>query len=378
MIPSMLPEQGHARVMNSAEFIAAFADTGSGIVDISLSRGTGTGTKSRALAAFAMQSDGTLVSVASGTMRSNYSAAGVYQGFLIEGALVNRCLQSQVFENVAWVASNITKTDNDAVAPDGTSTAALLLATAGNGTVIQDLGVVGSAEKTGSLWIKRKTGTGNIDLTMDDGAGWSTQSVTTTWTRFSVTQTLANEGFGIRIVTDTDAVWVWQGQVETSGFPSSDIVTTTVGISRPLDVLNYVFADNMDTAIGSYYLECSVIWSGAAPSTPVLLNNGASTLLYMATNPTTYKMDDGTNTATKTLTNANTGVRKRAGSWGSALNLTGDGAAVTSATFDGAMTNTNISIGSTSAGTAPFYGTVKNLRIWKRQLTDEEMSAITG
>jgi len=104
-------------------------------------------------------------------------------GYLAEGARTNRCLQSQTL-GTTWVASNITVANDQVVAPDGTTTAESLTASAGNGTLIQDLGVVASAAKTGSIYLKRKTGTGNIDITMDGGATWTTQTINaTTWTR---------------------------------------------------------------------------------------------------------------------------------------------------------------------------------------------------
>jgi len=175
--------------------------------------------------------------VSSGVVTEAQGAAlTTMKGISIEGARTNLALYSRDFSNAAWVASNVTKAANAAVGPFGTKTAASLTATAANGTVIQDLGVIASAIKSGGFWIKRLTGTGNIDLTLDGGSTWTTVAVTTTWTRFQVSQTLADPDFGIRIVTSADAVYIESGQVEAAAFLSSDIRTTTTAVTRNADV----------------------------------------------------------------------------------------------------------------------------------------------
>lgn len=126
----------------------------------------------------------------------------------------NYCTYTEQLDNAAWAATNVTKSANADLAPDTALTAELLTASAGNGTVIQDLGTIASAAFVGSIYLKRVTGSGNIQLTLDGGSTWTTVAVTSTWTRFSITQTLANPDFGVRIATNTDAVLAWGGQVE--------------------------------------------------------------------------------------------------------------------------------------------------------------------
>ena len=178
-------------------------------------------------------------------------------GYLPEGARTQRALHSQAFSNAVWVSGGggIAVTDNSFVAPDGTTTADTMTASGANGTLIQDLGTVGSAAKAGGLWLYRKTGTGNIDLTLDGGSTWTTKAITAAWTRVQISQTLADEDFGIRIVASGDEVYAWQGQVETASFLSSDIASTTVAVTRNADVLTYVSAGNISGTVGSAYAE---------------------------------------------------------------------------------------------------------------------------
>lgn len=177
-------------------------------------------------------------------------------------AYTNRCLWSQDFSNVVWVSGGggIAVSANSIAAPDtySTVTADTLTASGANGTLIQDLGTVTSAAKTGGLWLKRKTGTGNIDLTMDGGSTWTTKSVTTTWTKFSVTQTLANEDFGIRIVTSGDAVYAWNAQVETDSVLHADILTQSAAISANNDSSIKLYSNDYSTTTTNQPVDLSV------------------------------------------------------------------------------------------------------------------------
>lgn len=150
---------------------------------------------------------------------------------VFEGPRTNLCLQSADF-STTWTPSNITVTTNNTTDPVGvTTTADLLTATAANGTIIQDLGAITSAVKTFSVYLKRKTGTGNIQLTLNGGTAWTTVTVTTSWVRYSLTATLADPDIGIRIVTSGDEVWATWAQCEAFGYVTDYIATTTAAVT---------------------------------------------------------------------------------------------------------------------------------------------------
>jgi hypothetical protein len=83
---------------------------------------------------------------------------------LLEQASNNSCLRSEEFDNAVWVKSNITVATNTEIAPNGLLVADTLTATS-NDAVIK---INGSSQNTGnkifSVYLKRKTGTGNISL----------------------------------------------------------------------------------------------------------------------------------------------------------------------------------------------------------------------
>lgn len=198
----------------------------------------------RASSGLARWRDGYRRLLGNNVARFEYDETGTNElGLLIEPARTNICLRSEDFSNASWVKTNVTVSANDAGTfdPKGGVTADLLTAVAGNATVIQDLGVVANAPKVFSVFLKRKTGTGNIQLTLDGGSTWNTITVSSVlWTRTPILQTLANPDVGIRIVTNGDEVWAWGAQAEdTASTMTSYIATVAASAARSADVLAY-------------------------------------------------------------------------------------------------------------------------------------------
>jgi hypothetical protein len=140
---------------------------------------------------------------------------GAALGVLVEEQRTNRALYSEDFTNAAWVKSSVTVTGNTHAAPDGNSTADTLAATGANGTVLQTI-TTAAGDQTAAFFLKRKTGTGNVDVTTD-GVTFTTITInSSTWTRGTATKTLGagSVTVGLRIVTSGDEVYAWGAQFE--------------------------------------------------------------------------------------------------------------------------------------------------------------------
>jgi hypothetical protein len=161
---------------------------------------------------------------------------------LAEGARTNLCLQSEGFSSATWVKDNVTVTANSIAGPDGVATADTLTASSVNGTVLQTI-TSASSERTFSVYLKRKTGTGTIQLTVDEGTTWVTVAITSSWVRYSMYKAgITNPRIGIRIVTNGDAIYADATQLENNPNYSSYIPTTTVALTRAADVASFTGA----------------------------------------------------------------------------------------------------------------------------------------
>jgi len=129
-------------------------------------------------------------------------------------------------------------TADNATAPDGTATAVTATADAANATFTQSASLV-AGEYTFSVYLRRVTGTGDIDITAHSGGTWVTQTITSSWARYTVTQTLTagTRTPGIRIVTSGDQVEIWGAQLEQRSAATAYTPTTTQPITNYIPVL---------------------------------------------------------------------------------------------------------------------------------------------
>lgn len=175
-------------------------------------------------------------------------------GLLGEKATVKSALWPRDFTNAAWVKTNITAA-KDATGIDGVAnSASTLTATAGNGTALQTVTLV-NAEYTSAVYVRRKTGTGNIDITDDNGGTWTTLTALNTshWTRYPITRTQANPVIGFRLVVDTDEIEVDFFDIEPGGIPTTDIAHTSGVGTRDVDRCSTSDISWISEATGTWY-----------------------------------------------------------------------------------------------------------------------------
>ena len=178
-------------------------------------------------------------STGAGTIASPYviplAANPTSNGLLIEEARTNRILWCRDATQANWVKTNVTAA-KDQTGIDGVANAASsLTATANDGTCIQTI-TLASGSRTGSVYLKRLTGTGNVQVSLD-GSTWSTVDLSTDeWRRIVLSGTVTNPTVGIKLAVSGDAVAMDYGQVEDGVFATTPILTTTATATRADEV----------------------------------------------------------------------------------------------------------------------------------------------
>lgn len=203
-------------------------------------------------------SQGLVEVVAANTARLDFdSVTGQSLGLLVEESRENVCLHNRDGTDAVWVKLNMTAA-KDQVGEDGVAnSASSLLATAGNATAIQAF-TIGSTAQTGTFSIKRLIGTGDVDITIDDGVTFTTVNINSlTWTRFDVTQTLANPDIGVRIVTSGDKIAIDFQGLEAGAFPTSRIATVASSVTRNADLVQTTDVSWYNVSVGTLYVEAS-------------------------------------------------------------------------------------------------------------------------
>jgi hypothetical protein len=163
------------------------------------------------------------------------SSGRYYDGKTVAKAEENLLLRSQDY-SATWTVTNLTPVTGK-TAPDDTSTATEFTATAANAVLTQGFTAV-AGDYTFSVFLRRVTGTGDIEIAADNGT-WTTKVITSSWARYDVTQTVAagSKTAGIRVVTDTDAIEVWGAQLEQRSAVTAYTPTTTQPITNYIPVL---------------------------------------------------------------------------------------------------------------------------------------------
>lgn len=203
-------------------------------------RGLGSGsltTTSRPSVKYCSYLSGLYVKVANNTL------CVTNQGALIEEARTNDALWSRDMTQASWTLVGDTAALN-AVGIDGNANSATTLTATGTAgvctascTALQAI-TLGSTADTYSVFLKRVTGTGTVNITINNLTGVTACTLTTTaFTRCSITATLANPVIGIQMTTVGDVIVADFNQMEPGGFATSPISTTNAAVARAADVV---------------------------------------------------------------------------------------------------------------------------------------------
>ena len=147
-------------------------------------------------------------------------------------------------------------TPNNVISPDGTQNATLLTANSINQFIY--LSSFSAANSTISLYIKRKSGTGDIELSNNGGSSYTVLSVTDEWSRVQLTFAAVTNQTVLKINTSGDEIYLWGVQVEQQSYATSYIPTDGTSVTRNQDVCaNGGSVSTINSTEGVLYAEMS-------------------------------------------------------------------------------------------------------------------------
>lgn len=338
-------------------------------------------------------SNGLLENVGIDVPRFDYGyeclAAPAPAGLLCEPASTNICLHSDDLTNAAWTKTNGTAA-KDQVGADGVSnSASSFTATSANATVLQAI-TQSSAARTFSLYLKRITGTGTVEITHDNGSTWTAVTLTASWRRFHVTQTIANSSVGIRVVTNGDAIGVQFAQDEVLARPTSPIRTAGSTVTRSADVPiisgvdftefytagpGTLFAEFAipQAAVGNTRYVLAVNDNGNTEAINIVLNSGDSSVRAQ-------DIDGGVTLANivNAAPTANVVYRIAMAYNTDDFRAYANGVAGTPDTGGTLPTVTQMRIGSGVSGVQQLSGWIRKIAYWDRALTNNELQMVSA
>ena len=333
------------------------------------------------------------------TPRFDYDSTLAAKGLLLEGPATNLLNWSETFAtsggtNNNWADTNLTRTSTNNTSPRNDATALRITASAANGTIISSAAIGTSASRVLSVWLRRVTGTGNIQYTLDNGATYTTQAITSSWVRYSFPATTAAQRVGFRIVTSLDAIEIWGAQLETEA-STSYIATGSSQVARSVDTAIFAAGSNFSSwytggTTGTFVAS----WYGDA-STPtarsVVATNDQTTKhlhMYQTASALTLRLADFNAAATVTTANSLTAdaLTKGAFSYAStATSLCLNGGTVATGTLAFSAAPTWLSIGgpstngtSITATTVMLNNSIRTLQYYPARLTDGQIQGLTA
>lgn len=294
--------------------------------------------------------------------------------FQVGGSSSYAAGETFTIDNVSLKKSKMGARQNE-VGIDGIANSATTLkAIQPESSIIQQF-TMASAARTFSIYIKRKTGTGTISITRDGGLTWTdvtSQINTGKFTRVAIRNTsVTDPACGIKISEPGDEIIIDCAQDESGAIESTPILTTSTSVTRNTDNLTYSVG-NVGSETGTIYFECAPFDDTSFDRRPIAITgstNFRAHYLY-ASKLASYGTGSGqTNTgnAAYNLGEKINGMMR----WinGSPGDCFVNGTKLESSA-NVSVTPTVVDIGLASGST--FMGAIKNIKIFKRALSDEQ------
>ena len=203
---------------------------------------------------------GRLANVPAGVPRFDHiPGTNVPLGLLYEPAATNHLAWgrrlARGLAKKAWAADGVLVIDDAAGLDHKEGVASSLTAQKGGATLMARVPLPRD-EYTFSAWVRRRTGYGRVDITLDGGTTW--QEITACllggrWDRVGTDKPLADPVVGFRFAEAGDAIEVDFCQLETGRFATSEIRTGAAPASRAAETLvldGWAFRWPVDAMLG--------------------------------------------------------------------------------------------------------------------------------
>lgn len=226
-------------------------------------------------------SNGLLISVAANTpLFDHLVSSGISRGFACQINRINRCLWSRDLTNAVWVSTNASVVLNG-IDLDGTPDTGCTVTVGANlATILQTISDAVSRTRRFSVYIKRVSGAGTVELTLDNGTTWTdvtAQLNGTSYARIASGQVVISPTIGFRFGTSGDVFTIDVCQLEDTSSITSDesspIITTSSTVSRSVGSMTGLFS-GYNSSVGTFYAEFEPISLFGTNQAIIELNNG--------------------------------------------------------------------------------------------------------
>ena len=323
-------------------------------------------------------------------------------GYLAEGARTNLLTYSNALATAPWGVYLASCSNNQSVAPDGTTTASKLTVSVGqaSGSVYSTISLSGPSTASLSVYAKAGTsqkirlinsisgvGLGAASAVTQEGNGSGTLSGGTSkisyvgngWYRCSIDGLVSSSQSHVFIVSgyvDSSTVYLWGAQLEAGAFASSYIPTTTAAVTRNGDDLYYP-AGNLSGLTGSVIAQIAISGVSTVEKDIVVCSSGQP--LYIGgTTKRPFLFDGAARSSSLLPFIESSSVQGIASSWGgSACVIALNGASTGPLTFDGDLNISGVLRIAGNSGINSISGTIRNVRIFSQALPDATLKAMT-
>lgn len=308
------------------------------------------------------------------------------KGLLMEEARTNVIWPNRDLTHSRWVKTSCTAALNQTGIDGGANTASSLTATAANATCLQTI-TLASSVRYQSAYVKRLTGSGVVNMTMDGGATWTPVSVTSSWTRVEIpSATVTNPSVGFRLVVSGDVIAVDCVQNENGAFATSAMITPSATFARAADVATMSgtnFSTWYNQTAGTFVAEFDLFAASGTRGILAADNNTTAETIQLYGSGTDPKVTIIDNSATQADLDVGTIAANTTYKLGAAYALNDIAACINGGTVgtDTAATlptPTQLRIGTESATAANILnGHVRRVQFWNVRQSNSAMQALT-